>query len=173
MSNCPVVDIANELVTNLRAESLSKTITVRASLGDLPHKAEDDTDLMTTNPLVDIVLPMQPTIELGDRAFAKLHSINVTIGLRQKLGDGAMTRDGMIDLAAVTPLFNLFYELIALFMPSSTYPTGQYVETSTWSAVFTGPVEIMKLWDDQLLTAAPGLYCGAFRVPLQIKESGS
>jgi len=168
--NCPPVDIANSMVTVLEAardagSTFSTSFVCKASLGDFHPKLEGE-GLSET--LVDIVLPVTPSIEVTGRP-RNHHTMIMTVGVRKRLSSGHVNPDGSFDVDEIAPLMNLFYELIGFILPSDDNPSGKRFYTDDWVAISDGTVNIEFLWHPGLLVQAKQ-YCGLFRANLVVSE---
>ena len=166
--NCPPIEIAEALVNALKAETFSMPFDCRAGFGDFPEKLEDDYGVGL---LVDVVLPVQPTVTLAGR-FYYAHGNQLTIGLRQRLSSGKCLADGSFDMLEIAPLPNLLYEIIAWLLPSNENPQGRRFTLQAATATFVPQIEFVKLWDPELLQQAKQ-YCGIFRVSFRYLEGGN
>ena len=175
---CPWVEIGNALKTELETARDASTFsiddfTVRVGLGDFPEKLEDDEadgSRISPNPLVDIVLPVKPGMDLIGRPEVD-HSVTYTMGLRQRLSSAYFRSDGAVDIDEIAELLNLFHELIKWVFPTSSDPSnGSLTVTANYHAMWTPPVEIVKVWDPHLLETAKQ-YCGIFRFTGSINEA--
>lgn len=175
---CPWVEIGNALKTDLEtardASSFSDDdFTVRVGFGDFPEELQDDEadgSRLSPHPLVDIILPVQPTMDLIGRPAAN-HVVTYTIGLRQRLSSAYFKSDGSADVDKIAPLPNLFHELIKWVFPSTSDPSsGSITSTANYHAIWQPPVEIVKVWDPHLLETAKQ-YCGIFRFTGNIEEA--
>ncbi len=165
----PPVAIANALLADLEvalvANTFSLTFTPRVGFGDFAERLEDDA---LDTPHVDIVLPVQPRVQLSAR-FKYDHFVELTIGLRQKLTKAKRRSDGSIDMDEVSQLVDLFYELMKFCLPDDSYRHGQRL-TDVPTAVLTGDVEIVKLWDPEQLETLKQ-YTGIFRAGFKYREA--
>lgn len=170
MSNCPAVDIANQLRDDWNAASadgdFSLEFTARTTMG---HGARNLDVSHFASPKVDIVPPMTPDLEVVSRGDFKYgHQLGFMIGLRQALTSSYMTDELVFDLTEMAPLLNTFYELIKWLYPSGENPRGDRVTVAPWVATSVPPAQIACLWDPKML--AKKLYCGVFIATLQVIE---
>ncbi len=162
MSDCGPVAVAkamkDALITSMRADEFSMRFDVRAGI----VYEERLPDMMKTPlPLVDIVLPVKPQLDLSGTP-RYLHIMPITFGVRQRLTPAHFRDDDQsIDLDKIAPLLNLYYELVLWAFPSSDNLQGIRTGTTT-RAVFAPPAEIVYLYEPDLLETAK-LYCGIFR----------
>jgi len=167
--NCPPILVAEELAKALKAHRFSMQFECRAGFGDFPERLEDE--YTSQVPLVDIVLPVKPTVDLAGR-FYYAHGNEMTIGVRRRLMSGKYLFDGSIPMEIVAPHVNLMYELINWLLPSKDNPQGRRLSNDAGTATFVPQIEIVKLWDPELLQQAKQ-YCGIFRVTFRFLESGN
>lgn len=170
MTDCAPVVIGLGLKTALEtardAGSFSLRFDCRASLGDFQYKLSDDAP---STPLVDIVVQPGADVDLSGR-YEYDHTVPVVVGLRRRLSSGMRTA-GSFDLSEMAPLLNLFYELIEFLLPSEENPMGRRMTGDALYATLAGKIEIVQLFDRDLLETAKQ-YCGIFRVPFLLKASG-
>jgi len=172
MTDCAPVYIANGLKTAFDAAVVADTFSIpfdcRAGivfdekLPDLPGASN-----RVIRPLIDIVVPVSPQMELTGR-YWYTHRVPITVGMRQQLNSNHFRDDESIDLDAIAPQLNLFYELISFMFPSNASPKGMRID----GVVIVPPPEIVFVYHPELLETAKQ-YCGIFRATLQLQEDGN
>ena len=165
----PPVAIAKALLVDfnagLAAGTFSLMFSPRVGFGDFAEKLEDDA---LDTPYVDIVLPVRPSVRVAAR-FKYDHDVELTIGLRQKLTRAKRLPDGSMDMDEVSPLVDLFYELMDFCLPDDSYRTGERL-TDVPTAVLTGEIDVVKLWDPLQLETIKQ-YTGIFRAGFKYREA--
>ena len=173
MTDCAPVTILNGMKTAFETAVAAGTFSVpfdcRAGIvfdEKLPDLPGAGTSVL--RPLVDLVLPVTPAMQLTGR-YWYTHEVAVTVGLRQVLSGAYYRDDGTIDLDKIAPQLNLFYELIDFVFPSSTNLEGMPI--AALGAKFQPPPDIVFMFHPELLQTTKQ-YCGVFRATFKLAEAG-